>query len=345
LADLAGDSPQQSNGAQTARLLWELAMRTDRNLPSLAPTIPPPMRQETGALEEQKTTSLQSANRLARPRLAMTLESSRLILRSDHKTAVAYGLLGEDLGALLDQPDQLTAPRLKPLADRAAALAGEEGEETRQAEIRAANERFRQLAAAQAQSPEALAERLDEMSALAEQAAGNDRKRPELDEQLDQTSQIAPPVADWAESTDAREIAASAAHESLDDIQASAHQWDSYNNTSHTLADAARQIRMDAALHELTGLTPYPEPPSLEEMQNHLAALAERSSRFGALDGSVIDQAPPKGVDQAEWARLTQRMRQGIHGSGLENFSEEHQAAIRAYFERLSADSQSLNSK
>jgi hypothetical protein len=38
-------------------------------------------------------------------------------------------------------------------------------------------------------------------------------------------------------------------------------------------------------------------------------------------------------------------MRQAIRSSGIESFSEEHQTAIRAYFERLSSASQGINSK
>jgi hypothetical protein len=263
------------------------------------------------------------------------------VLQSDRKTAVAYALLGEDLGALVDQPDNLNAPALKPLADRAAALAGEKGEEARQAEIRAANARFHQLATDQAENPEVLADRLDEMSALAKEAAGEAPKRQGLMAQLEQMSKIATPVADWAQSADAREIAASAADESSAQIQAAPSQWESYDSTSQTLADAARQIRLDTAVNELAALSPYPAPLSLAEIENQNAsASADRSSFRGGLAGQAIGQAAPRGVDQAEWARLTERLRQAIRSSGIENFSLEHQAAIRAYFERLSSDSQ-----
>jgi hypothetical protein len=346
LEDLAGDTPQTSKGKETAQLLRDLAGRTDRNLPSLAQTIPPPMSEQTAALEQQKETPLQSANLLATPRLAMALESSRLLVQSDRKTAVAYGLLGEDLGALVDQPDKLNAPALQPLADRAAALAGEKGEEARQAEIRAANERLRQLARDRPENPEALAGRLDELSALARQAAGDTPKRQPLTAGLDETCKLAPPVPDWAESADAREIAASAAHESSTEIQASPSQWESYNDASLTLADAARQVRMNTAMNELSDLSPFPAPPSLAEtLDQNAPASAAMNGNIEALAGKALTQPAPKGIDQAEWARLTERMRQAIRSSGIENFSEEHQAAIRAYFERLSSASQGINAK
>jgi hypothetical protein len=276
----------------------------------------------------------------------MALESSRLLMQSDRKTAVAYGLLGEDLGALVDQPDKLSAPALQPLADRAAALAGEKGEEARQAEIRAANARLKQLASDRPDNPEALADRMDEMSALAKQAAGEAPKRQPLTAQLEETSKLATPVADWAESADAREIAASAAHETSTAIQASPSQWESYNDASLALADAARQIRMATAVNELADLSPFPAPTSLTEAQNQNAsASAAMNGNVEALAGKALTQPAPKGIDQAEWARLTERMRQAIRSSGIENFSEEHQAAIRAYFERLSSASQGINSK
>ena len=344
LEDLAGDTPQTSKGKETAQLLRDLAGRTDRNLPSLAQTIPPPMSEQTAALDQQKSTPLQSANLLATPRLAMALESSRLLMQSDRKTAVAYGLLGEDLGALVDQPDKLSAPALQPLADRAAALAGEKGEEARQAEIRAANARLKQLASDRPENPEALADRMDEMSALAKQAAGEAPKRRPLTTQLEETSKLATPVADWAESADAREIAASAAHESSTEIQASPSQWESYNDASLALADAASQIRMATAVNELAGLSPFPPAPSLTEtLSQNAPASAAMNGNIEALAGKALAQPAPKGIDQAEWARLTERMRQAIRSSGIENFSEEHQAAIRAYFERLSSDSQRVH--
>ena len=143
LEDLAGESPEKAQGKETAQLVRDLANRTERNPPSLARDIPPPMREQTQALENQTETPQESAETLAKPRLAMELESGRLRFQGDRKTAVAYSLLGSDLGTLIETPDKLSASTLQPLADRAAALAGEKGEEARQAEIQAANERLR----------------------------------------------------------------------------------------------------------------------------------------------------------------------------------------------------------
>lgn len=344
LSELAGNSAQEAKGKETAQLVRELATRTDRNVASLAQSIPPPMREETQELDQQKTSAQDAANALAKPRLAMSLESSRLAQNGEPKTAVAYGLLGEDLGQLIDTPKNLNVSALKPLADRAAALAGERGEEARQAEIRNALERARQMAEARPENAEALAGRLDQMSVLARQAAGEAAKRQPLAGELEATGKLAPPVPNWAESADPREIAASAAHESSEEIQAAPNEWGSYNNASQLLADAASQLRMQNAISELADANPYPMPQDTSEgeMQQANAAADKNGSLEGAA-GTAITQPPPKGMDQAEWARLNERLRQAIRSSGIENFSEEHQAAIRAYFERLSTDSQKPN--
>jgi hypothetical protein len=346
LEALSGEAPQTAKGKETANEVRDLASRTDNNPPSLAQTIPPPMQEQTQALEAHSVTAPESVNQLARPRLAMTLEAARLFRKGEPQTAVAYDLLGEDTGALLDSPARLNPTTLRPLADRAAALAGQRGEEARQAEIRAANERFRQLAANTPDDPEALAARLDDLSALAKQAAGDAAKQQPLASELDQTAGLAPPTPDWAESSKPKEIAAGAAQESLAAIQA-ARQWDSYNDASLTLADAARQIRMEAAVRNLFGLNPYPAPQLAVSKRSEDRAQAQAlESKAGNLDGpagTAVPEPAPKGIDQAEWARLNERLRQAIRSSGIEHFTAEQQAAIRAYFQRLSSTDEKPN--
>jgi hypothetical protein len=341
LEALAGDAPQTAKGKETANELRDLALRTDSHPPTLAQTIPPPMQQQTEALEQQKVSAPESANQLARPRLAMTLEASRLFRQSDPRTAVAYDLLGEDLGALLEAPATLKATTLKPLTERAAALAGQKGEAARQAEISAANQRFKQLAANTPGDQEALAGRLDELSNLAKQAAGDSSKQQPLASQLGETARLAPASADWTESTNPKEIAAGAAEESLTGIQAAPKQWESYNDASQLLADGARQIRMDAAVRDLYELNPYPAPQLAAPNESGNTAQANSSSqgtgKWNGPAGQASIEPAPKGIDQAEWARLNERLRQAIRSSGIELFSAEQQAAIRAYFERLSS--------
>jgi hypothetical protein len=53
--------------------------------------------------------------------------------------------------------------------------------------------------------------------------------------------------------------------------------------------------------------------------------------------GIAITQQTPGGLDQAEWARLNERLQKNIRNSGGENFTEEQRAAIQAYFEKLAA--------
>ncbi len=340
LQSLAGATPQTAKGKETAGELRDLAMRTDNNPPSLAQAIPPPMQEQTQALDQRTVTPPDSANQLAWPRLAMTLEAARLFRQADPKTAVAYDFLGEDLGALLQSPARLNSTTLQPLTDRAAALAGQKGEEARQAEIRAALERLKQLAANTPNEDQALAARLDELSGLAKQAAREDPKRQPLASQLDDTTKLAPPSADWADSTNPKEIAAGAAQESLTGIQAAPRQSQPYNEASEILADAARQLRMDAALSDLAAFNPYPAPQlASQELQDPTAANSpdHKSVKMDGPAGNAITEAAPKGMDQAEWARLNERLRQAIRSSGIEHFTAEQQAAIRAYFQRLSS--------
>ena len=340
LDSLAGDAPQSAKGKETASEIRDLAMRADNNPPSLAQAIPPPMQDQTQALDRGTVTATDSANQLAWPRLAITLEASRLLRQADPKTAVAYDLLGEDLGALLESPPRLNRTTLQPLTDRAAALAGLKGEEARQAEIKAAYERFKQLAVNTPNDQQALAARLDGLSGLAKQAANEDPKRQPLASELDELTKLAPPAADWAESTNPKEIAAGAAEESLTGIQAAPKQWQPYNDASEILADAARQLRMDAALGDLAALNPYPVPQlsASLELQDPTQANspAHKTVNMDGPAGKAVIEAAPKGMDQAEWARLNERLRQAIRSSGIEHFTAEQQAAIRAYFQRLS---------
>jgi hypothetical protein len=340
LDSLAGDSPQTARAKETADELRGLAIRTDTHPPSLAKSIPPPMQQQTEALDHQKSTAHDAAEQLARPRLALSLEASRLNRNSERKTAVAYELLGQDLGALLESPPNLTGSALRPLAERAAALAGQKGDEARQAEIRSANERLQLMARNNPHDAAALAAQLDELSGAARQAADNGQKRAPLAEHLGEVAKIAAPVADWAESVQADEIAASAAHESLSGIEVAPKAWEPYNQAAEILAEAARQIRLNHAADQVAELNPFPAIPegALADPNETAAAVPAETVRMDGPAGRVVPQPVPRAVDQAEWARLNEHLRQAIRNSGIEHFSEEQQAAIRAYFERLSAE-------
>ena len=341
LDSLTGKTPQNARGKETAGEIRDLAMRTDNNPPSLAQAIPPPMQDQTHALEQRTVTASESANQLAWPRLAMTLEATRLFTQADPRTAVAYDLLGEDLGSLLESPARLNSTTLRPLTERAAALAGQKGEQARQAEIAAANERFKEMAANTPNDPQALAAKLDGLSALAKQAADQDPKRQPLASGLDEMTKLAPPAPDWADSINPKEIAAGAAQESLNGIQAAPKQWQPYSDASQTLADAARQLRVDAALGDLAAFNPYPSPqlvaspdlpdPTQANSPNHSTV------KMAGPAGKGIADSAPKGLEQGDWARLNEQLRQAIGASGIEHFTAEQQAAIRAYFQKLSS--------
>ena len=328
LQSLTGDSPQTARGKEAANELRDLAMRTDNQPQSLAQSIPPPMRQQSDALERQQAAARDSAEQLAWPRLAMSVEASRLYRANDRKTAAAYGLLGQDLGELLESPPQLTSANLRPLAERAAALAGQKGEEARQAEIRSAEERLQKLAQNAPHNPTMLAAQLDQLSSAARQAAGNDKDRPPLLEKLGAMADIAAPVADWAQSIQPEEVAASAAHESQAGIQAAPKAWESYNQASEILADAANQIRLNDAASQVAQLDPYPAPPdaSLNDPLDTAQPASSETVRMEGAAGRVVAQPVPAAIDQAEWARLREGLRQAIRNSGIEHFSEEQQA-------------------
>jgi len=341
LAELTGETPEQARGRETAQTLRDIASRADNNPASLAKSIPPPMEAQTEALEKQTTTPQAAAQQLAAPRLAMAIEAARLQRNGDPKAAAAYELLGEDTGALLETPAKLDAPALRPLTERAEALAGAKGEEARQAEIRSAMERLQRLASEHPNDPAALAGRLDALAELARKAAGDTPKRKPLGDQLEETSTLATPVADWAESTQPAEIAASAAKDALEGIEAAPKAGESYTEAGQILSDAARQLRLEAASDQVANLDPFPATPADDPSDEaaRLAALAAERTKMDGPAGKAITLPPPKGIDQAEWARLNDQLRRGIRSTGIEKFSEEQQVAIRAYFEKLSSSS------
>lgn len=340
LEKLSGQNAKEAKGQELFNELRGRANWTDNNPPSLAQTIAPAMREQSEALKKEKITQQDAANTLARPRLAMALEAARDNMQGDRRTAVAYQMLGQDMGETLQKPESISPEKVNALADRAAALAGQNGEEARQRELKSAEERLAAMKREAPSNEQALASQLEEMSNEAKDAAGNSSKQEPLAGKLDQMAHQGQPVPNWSESTDAKEIAASAANESLEDIKAAPKQWDSYNEASQILGDAARQIRMDAVLNQMADLNPFqmPESPAQQAEEALRAAMEAKSGKIEGSAGRASRQAAPKGIDQAEWARLNERLRQGIRGSGIENFSEEQQAAIRAYFQALGSE-------
>lgn len=337
LETLAGDSPGKADGPALAKRVRDIASQTDRNPPSLAESIPPPMQKETSALAAGQESGTTAANRLAVPRLAMSLEAARLSRNGDKKLANAYELLGQDLGQAINTPEQLTDTKLQPLTDRALALAGRKGDEARQAEIKAAAARLAQMK--DRQSPANLAMELEELSTLATDA-GRDKKFDEpLNSRLATLEKVATPVQDWSESTDAAEVAASAAQEAEQGLEANPKNREAHAQAAEILGDAARQIRMEEAIQDLAHHDPFPGqpdgkpdgPPTPGEPGNK----PDRQVKLDGPTGKALTQAAPKGIDQAEWARLNELLRKNIRNAGADNFTPEQRAAIQAYFEKL----------
>ena len=130
----------------------------------------------------------------------------------------------------------------------------------------------------------------------------------------------------------------------------------SFRQASATLAAAANAARAAAALQNsgkapaaaqtlaaatasaASGTSGAPSTPSRQQAQ------AAKPTSSGTSEGGKpatpengpmpTDNAPP-GIDQAEWAKLSERVQQAIRSGGSERFTEEHQEAIRAYYRKL----------
>jgi hypothetical protein len=70
-----------------------------------------------------------------------------------------------------------------------------------------------------------------------------------------------------------------------------------------------------------------------------------QASGSGSGDGQVrgeagrpVAGAAAAGLDRAAWSALPERLRQAVRSGAVEQFGEEHQQAIRAYFTRLSEE-------
>ena len=337
LEALSGDSPSAADGAALLREVQGIASQTDNAPPSLAQTIPPPMQRETDALAGRQEDGAVAASHLAVPRLAISLEAARLRRQGDRKAANAYELLGQDLGEAINASATLDREVLQPLTDRALALAGAKGNEVRQAEIRGAETRLARLPNKPA-SPNDLAAELDSLSALAMDATKDGSKDQPLMNRLDVLTKLGSAPQDWAESSDPAEVAAGAAHESKEGLETDPRSWEAHHDASEILADAAQQIRMDGAVRGLAHQDPFPSgkpnPPS-DQPSTEPSEQSDPASRLNGRMGRSLTQKPPAGLDQAEWARLSERLGKGIRNTGVENFSEEQRAAIQAYFEKL----------
>ena len=364
----AGDLPQaealekaaaQADPAALVNQLAELAQRAAPSAESVARLVPPPMREGVRRLEQAPQSQPETAESLAKARLGLALEGERLRREGQARPAAAYAKLGNDLGALLSQPAKLTPQNLRPLAERANALA-----EARDARSRErASEQVLSSSPALAEGTEAAAEaaaaadalalagQLDQLSREAAQAAGEQSKRAPLKGPLQEMATL--PTS----ATSARELAADAASQAASTIQAAPGRQTAYRKASTTLADGASSLRLARATAEAAGI----------ETAAQLAANARAEAQGQAQTGAPSARPGPgslsapgtqpkegsytraagdavglnrelSGQQQAEWAKLREKLRDAGQGGGAEHFSEEQQEAIRAYFKRLAKE-------
>ena len=133
----------------------------------------------------------------------------------------------------------------------------------------------------------------------------------------------------------------------------------SFRQASATLAAAANAARSAAALQNsgnapaaaqtlatataATAFTSAASASAKSGAPSQQSAQVAKPSASGASDGgqSAAENGPmpssnaSPGNDQAEWAKLSERVQQAIRSGTSERFSEEHQEAIRAYYRKL----------
>ncbi len=341
LADALEQAAAQATPTNLIQRLHSLVLRAWEPAVSLADTIPPPMYDGVRQLDEAPQAQVATAEFLAQPRLALAVEAERLRRQGDRKTAVAYAQLGQDLGRLLLPAEQLRPDTLTPLADRAAALAGLRGAQAREAEINAAAERHPPPPpAAGPDTAKPLAERLDELAEEASQAAADRAKRPTLDSGLEEMAAPSQP------GTDEQTIARDAATAAEDDIKAAPQRGQSYHDASRELASGAAELRLRQAAQQAAAAQAAAQRAA-ETAAQAAARLASHarppSFRLHAQEGDFLRPVGTaagldrevSGPTEADWAKVREQLRTAAGGGGIETFSEEEQAAIRAYFKRL----------
>jgi hypothetical protein len=269
------------------------------------------------------------------PHLAMAVESARLAKKGDRRAAIAYHMLGADTGQVMTQPEQLNSASVKQLADRAEALAGAKGDPARQAEINAAQERFKQMTQNAKPSLDSLADRLESLALTADASADNASKRPGLMQDLKETDAEIPAPGSDPMADESLETAKQAVDQSIQGIEGAPKAWESYKEAAQTLSESARQIRMNEAIGQSKMASEQmqksqPQPSKESQMPSDMPGPSDQNA------GNAAPGAAPKGMDQVDWARLNGRLRDAIRSSGIEHFSEEQQKAIRAYFQKLS---------
>ena len=191
---------------------------------------------------------------------------------------------------------------------------------------------------------ERLAAQLDNAAAAARQASA---------QRAAEASSAPPlaPVVAHALGTAAAALADTAVGRALAALAQAPDAEGSFRQASATMAAAANAARGAAALQNVgkapaaaqtlaaaTSAASKPGAPGPQQAQG------AKPSALGTSEGGKpaepengpmpTDNAPP-GIDQAEWAKLSERVQQAIRSGGSERFTEEHQEAIRAYYRKL----------
>jgi len=121
-------------------------------------------------------------------------------------------------------------------------------------------------------------------------------------------------------------------------VDAAPAQRQSYQQAADILERAASQQRSARAMAANPAAAAAQAEVSAAQAASQALA-AQGSSRQGHGAASVVaSDAPVRGADGADWARLSARLRTDIRGGGAEQFSEEHREPIRAYFRRLAEE-------
>jgi hypothetical protein len=347
-ASLADALPTAAALPEPKELTWrltDLVNRAHQTPPSLAEVLPPPLQAGITNLQQMPGENLTVAEDLTRDSLGMAVESERWRAEGNLKSAMAYRFLHRDTARTLQQPDQLTPQRLQPLAERAAALAGQRGNHAREAELNAASDRAQRESpavrpAADAEA-ESLASQLDGLASELNAAAANAAKRPEARADLDQFA------ARLEQGTDEARIAHTAAASARAGLALWPDRSEAYRDGSRTLRRAAGELRLGQANAAIAAVemaiaqaSDRRSPPG--QRSSDQAASARRPAPqpqdhgyqrpVGSAAGLTGELAGPS---EADWAKLRERAKAAERGAGLEAFAEEQRQEIRDYFKRL----------
>lgn len=146
--------------------------------------------------------------------------------------------------------------------------------------------------------------------------------------------------------------------EALAELQSAEKNHEAYQQASRSLMKSAEQQRLAQASAALQNQAASAQAQAAAQPAKSAAqAAASKQMASANMNSSESSNSPdgraaaegagpkeqvdtsnlPKGVEQAEWAKMTPEQRASVRSGGSGNFAEEHQEAIRSYFQRLGA--------